>query len=34
MAALMLTYLCACANTNSIARVHPEEVKGLPKCSE
>lgn len=30
----MLSVLYACANTNSVARVHPEEVKGLPKCSE
>jgi hypothetical protein len=30
----MLSLLYACANTNSIARVHPEKVTGLPKCSE
>ncbi|MBJ6800534.1 cytochrome C [Geomonas propionica] len=31
---IMLSFLYACANTNSIARVHPEEVKGLPRCAE
>jgi hypothetical protein len=31
---LMLSVLCACANTNSMTRVHPEEVKGLPNCTE
>ena len=31
---LALSLLYACANTNSIARVHPEEVKGLPNCAE
>ena len=31
---LMLTCLCACANTGSIARVHPEEVTGLPNCGQ
>ncbi|WP_136514714.1 cytochrome C [Geomonas edaphica] len=31
---LMLSMLYACANTTSIARVHPEEVKGLPRCAE
>lgn len=34
LASLMLCVLYACANTNSVARVHPEEVKGLPNCSE
>jgi hypothetical protein len=31
---LVLPMLYACANTNSMARVHPEEVHGLPDCSE
>ena len=31
---LTFSFLYACANTSSIARVHPEEVKGLPKCAE
>jgi len=34
LTALMLSFLYACANTNSIARVHPEEVKGLANCAE
>jgi hypothetical protein len=34
LTALTLSVLAACANTSSIARVHPEEVKGLPNCSE
>ena len=34
LSALTLSFLYACANTNSIARVHPVEVTGLPKCSE
>jgi hypothetical protein len=34
MAMLMLSFLYACANTNSLARVHPEKVEGLPRCSE
>ena len=31
---LMLSLLYACANTNSLPRVHPEDVKTLPNCSE
>jgi len=31
---LMLSVLYACANTNSVARVHPVEVKGLVNCTE
>lgn len=34
IASLMLSLLCACANNNSMARIHPEEVKGLPNCAE
>jgi hypothetical protein len=34
IAGAMLSILYACANTNSIARVHPEKVEGLPRCSE
>jgi hypothetical protein len=34
LAALLLASLVACANTKSLARVHPEEVKGLPNCTE
>jgi hypothetical protein len=30
----MLSSLYACANTASLARVHPEKVTGLPNCSE
>jgi len=33
-AVLLLSIIAACANTTSIARVHSEELKGLPKCSE
>ena len=33
-ASLMLCILYACANTTSVARVHPEEVKGMPNCTE
>ena len=31
---LVLSVLYACANTSSIARIHPEEVKGIPNCTE
>jgi len=31
---LVASLLYACANTNSIARVHPEAVTGLPNCTE
>jgi len=31
---LVVSLLYACANTNSIARVHPEAVKGMPDCTE
>jgi hypothetical protein len=34
LTALTLSVPAGCANTSSIARVHPEEVKGLPNCSE
>jgi len=34
MVPLLLSILYACANTSSIARVHPEAVQGLPNCSE
>lgn len=34
MLPMLVSILYACANTNSIARVHPEEVKGIPNCSE
>ena len=34
MLPLMASLLYAGANTNSIARIHPEEVKGLPNCTE
>lgn len=34
MVPLLLSVLYACANTNSVARVHPEAVQGLPNCSE
>lgn len=34
LTALALSFLYACANQTSMARVHPEEVTGLPKCSE
>lgn len=34
MAPLMAVFLYACANTASVARVHPEAVKGLPNCTE
>jgi hypothetical protein len=31
---LLLTILYACANTNSLPRIHPEDVgKGMPDCS-
>jgi hypothetical protein len=29
-----VTYLYACANTASVARQHPQEVKGLVNCAE
>lgn len=31
---LVLSMLYACANTTSIARVHPEKVTEMPNCSE
>jgi len=31
---LMACILYACANTASVPRIHPEEVKGLPNCTE
>jgi len=34
LAVVMLSFLYACANTKSLARTHPEEVKGLPNCAE
>lgn len=34
MVPLMACVLYACANTNSVARTHPEAVTGLPNCSE
>jgi len=34
MVPLMACALYACANTSSVARIHPEEVKGLPTCAE
>lgn len=34
MLPILASVLYACANTTSIARVHPEEVKGIPNCSE
>lgn len=34
MLPFMLTLLFACANTKSIARIHPEEVSGMPNCTE
>lgn len=34
LTAVLLSFLYACANTSSMARVHPEEVKGLPNCVE
>ena len=34
MLPLVTSLLYACANTNSIARIHPEAVKGMPNCTE
>jgi len=34
MLPLVASLLYACANTNSIARTHPEAVKGMPNCTE
>jgi hypothetical protein len=34
LAPLMACILYACANTSSVARIHPEAVKGLPNCTE
>jgi hypothetical protein len=34
MIPLLLSVLYACANTGSVARIHPEAVKGLPNCTE
>lgn len=34
MLPFMLTLLFACANTKSIARIHPEAVTGMPNCTE
>ena len=34
LAGAMLCTLYACANNTSIARVHPEEVTGLPRCAD
>lgn len=34
MIPLVLSVLYACANTSSIARIHPEAVTGFPNCSE
>jgi len=34
MIPLALCVLYACANTNSVARIHPEAVTGLPNCTE
>ena len=34
MISLSVTMLYACANTASVARVHPEAVTGLPNCAE
>lgn len=31
---LILSVLYACANTGSVAIIHPEAVKGLPNCTE
>lgn len=31
---LMVNLLYACANTNSVARVHPEAVQGLTDCGQ
>lgn len=31
---LALCFLHACANTSSVARIHPEAVKGLVDCTE
>ncbi len=31
---LMLCVLYACANTNSVARIHPEALKGVTNCTE
>lgn len=31
---LALCFLHACANTSSVARIHPEAVKGLVNCTE
>jgi hypothetical protein len=34
MVPLFACLLYACANTNSMYKVHPSEVKGLPDCTE
>ena len=34
MVPLIASILYACANTASVARIHPEAVKGLPNCTE
>lgn len=34
LVALLATFLFACAQTKSIAVVHPEKVSGLPDCGE
>lgn len=34
MVPLMVCFLYACANTASVAKVHPMETKGLPDCTE
>jgi len=34
MVPALVWLLCACANTASVARVHPEAVTGLPNCTE
>ena len=31
---LVASLLYACANTNSMYKTHPEEVKGMPNCTE
>lgn len=34
MLPVLLSILYACANTQSVARIHPEAVKGIPNCTE
>lgn len=34
MIPMIASFLYACANTTSIARIHPEAVAGMPNCTE